>query len=71
MRTDPAPGPEEETLAGELRDVLRAAMAVLPPAQRAVLGRPVGTVKWRLHAARQRLRTALGGGEGSIAAERA
>lgn len=71
-------GPEEHALAGELRDVLRAAMAVLPPAQRtvlvlryylqlderemaAVLGRPAGTVKWRLHAARQRLRAVLSG----------
>jgi RNA polymerase sigma-70 factor (ECF subfamily) len=77
QQSDPTQGPEEQALTGELRDVLRAALAVLTPAQRtvlvmryylqlderemaAVLGRPAGTVKWRLHAARRRLQAVLG-----------
>lgn len=72
-------GPEELLLLGELREMLRAAMHMLPPSQRTVLvlryylhmderematvlGRPIGTIKWRLHAARKRLREALGSG---------
>lgn len=76
-RADPAPGPEEQAVNSELRELLKAAMAVLTPEQRTVLvlryylqlneremavvlGRPAGTVKWRLHAARRRLRDVLG-----------
>lgn len=36
-RADPAPGPEEQAVASELRDLLAAAMAVLTPDQRTVL----------------------------------
>lgn len=66
-------GPEETVLNKELREVMRTAIEVLPPKQRAaiilryyldieeaemaqILGCPLGTVKWRLHAARIKLK---------------
>lgn len=74
--SDPVPDPLDALEAAEVRQAIRAALAVLSPEQRAVivlryylemseqdmaemLNCPPGTVKWRLHAARQRLRGLL------------
>ncbi len=76
IQVDPAPGPDVIFEQAETREEVWAALARLPPAQRAAvvmryyldlseaelareLAAPVGTVKWRLHAARQRLRALL------------
>jgi RNA polymerase sigma-70 factor (ECF subfamily) len=76
--SDPAPGPDALLEQAETEDAILAALAQLPPEQRAAVvlryylglseaeiaaeqGSPAGTVKWRLHAARKRLRTLLGG----------
>lgn len=78
---DAAPGPEQLVEQIETRQELRAALARLPPAQRAVIVQryylglseaemaavltcPPGTVKSRLHAARERLRLLLRSSEG-------
>jgi RNA polymerase sigma-70 factor, ECF subfamily len=75
-RISPAPGPEDEALGRELRELVLTAVYALPPRQRAALvlryyldmdeatiartlGCPLGTVKWRLHAAKARLRQSL------------
>ncbi|MFL5733437.1 MAG: RNA polymerase sigma factor [Chloroflexia bacterium] len=81
---DEAPGPEEETLTGEMRRMLLEAIYALPPVQRAALvlryyldmdeaaiartlGCPQGTVKWRLHTGRDRLRRSLASELGTLA----
>lgn len=73
---DPALTPEEQLDAAETSAAIGAALARLPPEQRAAivlryylglsesemtawLRTPPGTVKWRLHTARRRLRTLL------------
>ena len=73
---DTAPGPDELWEQRELARTVTAALAELPPAERAAIvqryylglseaemaaaaDRPRGTIKWRLHTARARLRTLL------------
>jgi len=73
---DPAPGPEELWEQHEVAETVLAALAELPPAERAAIVQryyldlsetemaevshaPRGTVKWRLHAARGKLRPRL------------
>jgi len=75
-RPDTAPGPDQRTESGELRDSIEAALAALSPGDRAVvvmrevqglpydeiataLDLPLGTLKARLHRARERLRSKL------------
>jgi RNA polymerase sigma-70 factor, ECF subfamily len=73
---DPEPGPQEVIEANEAEETIWRALALLTPAQRAVivmryfldeseaemieqLNRPLTTIKWWLHSARQRLRQLL------------
>jgi RNA polymerase sigma-70 factor, ECF subfamily len=73
---DPAPGPAELWEQHEVAQIVLAALAELPPAERAAIVQryylnlsetemaeashaPRGTVKWRLHAARGKLRPRL------------